>query len=583
MRARSSASAWALVAIAGFGLVGCGGDDDDNAPPAQAKACPDLNGMTIPAGSIGLPTTGAVVTATQVVPAAGAGAAAVGEYCRVLGDINPVDPNAPKIKFQVNLPAQWNSKTMMFGGGGYNGSIATGTGNVPAGPANQPTPLGRGYATFGSDSGHQAGAAGSRDGSFGANDEALRNFGGDALKKTRDVAIAIVQARYAAGPQRNYFAGGSTGGREALIAVGKWPQDFDGAIVLYPAWNATALNLHLGRMTQAMARPNAFPSREQRKVLLDAAVQACDGLDGVTDGLISNQPACDARFDPATATLNGTPIQCPAGQNNPSCLTAEMVAAVKLMNEPTVLPYRLASGENVYPGYTVWGTDLGVPATGFTAAQAAVQPTVLTLTFGTDQPANPMPPVVAATATTPATNPPYGSTFWDQWVKFFVTRDPNANPLALDPVNPGARQARIIELGAIQDANATDFSAFRAKGGKILMAHGIHDGLVPNKGTHQLMSRIRATMGAPAVADFLRYYEIPGYNHAISSQFNAAWDSLTALEAWVERGVVPVNQVVADTIGVPGRTRPLCEWPAYPRYNGSGDVNAAASFACVAP
>ena len=62
-----------------------------------------------------------------------------------------------------------------------------------------------------------------------------------------------------------------------------------------------------------------------------------------------------------------------------------------------------------------------------------------------------------------------------------------------------------------------------------------------------------------------------------------AWDSLTALEAWVERGVVPVNQVVADTIGVPGRTRPLCEWPAYPRYNGSGDVNAAASFACVAP
>ena len=579
-----SALTWVAVAITGFGLAGCGSDDDDNGPPAapapQAKTCAELNGMTIAAGSIGLPTTGAVVTGTTVVPAAGSGATAVGEYCRVLGDINPVDPAAPKIKFQVNLPTQWNGKTMMFGGGGYNGTIATGTGNVSAGPANQPVPLGRGYATFGSDSGHQAGPTTSREGAFGANDEALRNFAGDALKKTRDAAISIVKARYAADPQRNYFAGGSTGGREALLAVGNWPQDFDGAIVLFPAWNATALNLHLGRMTRAMAQPDAYPSREQRKVLYDAAVQACDALDGATDGLISNQPACNAQFDPLTATLNGTPIVCPTGQNAPSCLTREMIDAMVLLEQPTVLPYRLASGENGYPGFTVWGTDFGIPAAGMNATQTAVQPTVVNLTLGGVQPANPMPPVIPTNATG---SPPYGSTFWDQWVKFFVTRDPNANPLALDPVNPGLLQARIVELGRIQDANRSDFSAFRARGGKIVMAHGTHDGLVSNKATQQFMQRIRAAMGAPAVTDFLRYYEIPGYNHAVSSQFNAAWDSVTALENWVERGQAPANQVVADTVGVPGRTRPLCEWPAYPRYNGSGDVNAAASFTCTAP
>ena len=68
----------------------------------------------------------------------------------MLGDINPVDATAPKIKFQVNLPTTWNNGAVMFGGGGYNGTIATGTGNVPAGPTDQPTPLGRGYATFGS-------------------------------------------------------------------------------------------------------------------------------------------------------------------------------------------------------------------------------------------------------------------------------------------------------------------------------------------------------------------------------------------------------------------------------------------------
>ena len=98
----------------------------------------------------------------------------------------------------------------MFGGGGFNGSIPNVAGNVPAGPANQLTPLGRGYATFASDSGHQANALASQDNSFGLNDEALRNFGGDAIKKTHDAAVFLIKARYAAGSiQKAYFAGGS--------------------------------------------------------------------------------------------------------------------------------------------------------------------------------------------------------------------------------------------------------------------------------------------------------------------------------------------------------------------------------------
>jgi len=109
----------------------------------------------------------------------------------------------------------------------------------------------------------------------------------------------------------------------------------------------------------------------------------------------------------------------------------------------------------------------------------------------------------------------------------------------------------------------------------------VHDGLVSNKATQQFMSRVRSRMGAGTVNEFIRYYEIPGYSHLASSNFYAAWDSVTALEDWVERGAAPTNQVVADTTGVPGRTRPLCEFPSWPRYNGSGDVNAAASFTCV--
>ena len=171
------------LAVAALLLGGCAVSNGPGAPPQVARTCTELNGMAIPATAIGLPTTGAMVTSAVLVPAAGAGVAAVADYCKVLGDVNPVDVNAPKIKFQVNLPANWNTKAVMFGGGGYNGVIATGIGNVPAGPADKPAPLARGYATFGSDSGHQANATGSRDGAFGANDEALKNFSADAIKK----------------------------------------------------------------------------------------------------------------------------------------------------------------------------------------------------------------------------------------------------------------------------------------------------------------------------------------------------------------------------------------------------------------
>jgi hypothetical protein len=178
---------------------------------------------------------------------------------------------------------------------------------------------------------------------------------------------------------------------------------------------------------------------------------------------------------------------------------------------------------------------------------------------------------------------PYHAGFWDHWVKYFITRDPSYDSLTLDPENPGKWAARISELTGWQDANQADLSAFAKRGGKILMAHGTSDQLVSTRATEQYVGRVRATMGATATDSFLRYYEIPGYNHAFSTTFNAAWDSLAALENWVEQGTAPTSQVVFDTAGVPGRGRPLCEYPSWPRYSGSGDVNAAASFSCAAP
>jgi hypothetical protein len=174
--------------------------------------CVEVDGMVIPARSIDLPTTGGLVTSTTVVRAAGTGAAAIGAYCRVLGEISPVDPTAPKIKFQVDLPASWNHKAMAFGGGGFDGSIPNVAGNVGFGPTDQKFPLGRGYATFGSDSGHQAGSLGSQDCRFALNDDVLRNF--TVGLKTLRCGCLQHQCRH--GRCRKRRLRWSTGGREAL-------------------------------------------------------------------------------------------------------------------------------------------------------------------------------------------------------------------------------------------------------------------------------------------------------------------------------------------------------------------------------
>jgi hypothetical protein len=533
-------------------------------PAARSGACERLQGFVVPASEIGLPTSGASVTAVKEVAASGSGSAALPDYCEVTGKISPVDRSAPDIDFAVALPAQWNDKVVMFGGGGFDGTIPDVTGNVPNGPVDKLVPLGRGYATFASDSGHQANALASQDGSFGLSDEAVRNFGGDAIKKTRDAALAIIKARYAHAPREAYFAGDSTGGREAVTAIQRWPSDWDGAIAWYPAWNDAAALLAGQRMNRALAKPDAYLSTGKREAVYDAAMEACDALDGVVDGLISNQQECNARFDPSTATLHGAPLRCPKGADTgDNCLSDAQIEALKTINTPTYLRFQLADGDTEYPGYNVWGADLGI-----TTRTSPIEPEVTFLAFGTSQPANPMP----LTA-------PYVSVLTDQWFKYSVTRDPSFDSLALDPEQPGVWANRINQLSEELDAS-TDISAFRARGGKLLLVHGIADVLVSTRATEEYYRRLQAQFGIDQVDSFVRFYEIPGLGHAVSSTFNATWDSLSALEQWVEKGRAPVDQVTTDTAGVPGRTRPLCDFPKWPRYQ-SGDVNLAASFKCV--
>ncbi len=567
-------------------LVNCGGESSPTSqqrlpvsrsvsqtqPVVPPASCSQLASFTVAAPSIGLPTGGAVMASAELMPAQGSGVNAVGEYCKVIGNIKPIDLAAPDIRFQIHMPTVWNHKTMMFGGGGFNGELAIPFLNfVHARPTNQLTPQGRGYAVFQSDSGHtqQPPFIFGRDASFGTNDEALKNYNSDALKKVRDTAMAVIQAYYGQRPQKSYFHGGSIGGREALMALQKWPQDYDGVISIYPVISGTGWYLQFGRISRALAQPGAYLNVAKRQLVFNAGIEACDRLDGVADGVISNVAACNQLFDPGNGVAAHAGIvnrlRCQRGQDTgDSCLSDPQIDALKTMASAIEFGSPLSSGETGSPGFNVWGSDLGIPSN---RPELFLSPII---GLGDNAPSNPVSP-----------DQPALTAYWDQWMKYFVTRDANFNSLLQDPTQLGIWQNRINELSLLQDANLTDLSAFYAKGGKLLIMHGSADVLVSNRATQQYFDRLNATMGSSAVRNFVRYYEVPGYGHSISPSYNAAWDSVTALENWVEQGNAPVNQVVEDITGVPGRTRPLCEYPGWPRYNGHGDVNLASSFRCV--
>ncbi len=265
---------------------------------SPSEACSKIAGTFIPASAIGLPTSGAVVKTAALV-AADAKDNPNGEYCAVKGVIVPVAADAPNMEFQVNLPTNWNSKALQFGGGGYDGVLVTGLGPAGLQPANVPNPLKQGYVTLGSDGGHKG--SDPFDGVFGLNDEALLNYGKQSVKKVHDVAVAIVKARYGAAPRRFYFIGNSQGGHEALDAAARYYADYDGVVSNYPAYNITMLHLaslDLGKSVYSDGGKGWFNPAKTR-MLTDAAYKACDELDGVRDGIISNIAACNS---PSTST-----------------------------------------------------------------------------------------------------------------------------------------------------------------------------------------------------------------------------------------------------------------------------------------
>jgi len=256
-------------------------------PAGAAANCADLANLKIPASEIGLPSGGATITSAQMatVPADPLNPGATRDYCKVLGAVGPIDPNAPPVNFEVNLPAEWNGKALQYGGGGSNGVLITGLAPLRDARRDTPVPVARGFATWGTDSGHDNKKL-PHPRAFALNDEALVNMAYAAYKKTHDVGVRIARAFYDRAPAKVYFFGGSEGGREALMMAQRFPTDFDGIVSVVPVANYTGGNLMRAKLAQ-LQREGGWINPAKVKLIHNAVNGACDKLDGLEDGVSS--------------------------------------------------------------------------------------------------------------------------------------------------------------------------------------------------------------------------------------------------------------------------------------------------------
>lgn len=496
------------------------------AAPAAAASCEDLKSVKLPDGVVESATPTAATDSIALSPTL-PGLPAPAAFCRVKVRLKPTAGSDIGVEVWLPEKAAWNGKLLGTGNGGYGGSFAGPFIMMRGGVA-------KGYAAAGTDTGHTGKSDVDASWALGQ-PEKIKDFGYRANHLTAATAKALVAAYYGAGPQRSYFHGCSDGGREALMEASRFPGDYDAIIAGAPAAPWTRLMSAFAWNAQTLA---ASPIPKAKLAVVQTAVMAqCDRLDGVADGVLENPAAC--RFDPKT-------VQCKAG-DAADCLTpAEVGALRKIYSGPTT-----RAGRALFPGFAVGGE--AVPGAW---ESWIVKPDSQHAKFSTEF----------------FRNMVYDDAGWSL-ASFDVERDLKA---------ARARQAATL------DSDNADLSAFKARGGKLILYHGWADAAIPPGSTIEYYKAVQAKTGG----EFVRLFMLPGMSHCLGGPGPNAFDALEALDAWRGGGPAPEQMIATkfdnDLFGFLGfpvktvRTRPICAWPKTARWDGKGSSDEADSFACVA-
>jgi hypothetical protein len=527
-------------------------------------------GNAIPPSQIGEPVPEVTLRTPVWTPPANS----LPAYCSIEGSMAPVDPQAKPINFRVALPASWSYRAAQLGGGGMNGIIPNLVSN-PGSPQGSSF-LQLGFATYGSDSGHQSppgrpGLAGAND--WALNDEAMRNLGYMQLKKTHDAAIVLIERLYGEKPRFNYFFGSSQGGREGLTVAQRYPADYDGVAANVPIVNFSSLMLapELIRIREKTLADWVTPAKVN--AIRGEFMRQCDKLDGLADGIINNYMACRAIFDVKQGAPNRNPWaakRCPGNVDpNPAdtsvnaCLTDGQISTLQFIYSRYPFATPLANGVR---SFGMWLPNTDPSGSGL----------IVPVRYRGQESAEPDAPMHSALGILGVTG--------------FLMRDLSANPL--DYVEGGPLNARRQQISVFLDSTNPDLSAFYQRGGKLVVAIGTDDTLASPGAQLDYYQAVIDALGQSRVDAFARFFVLPQCNHGLSGRNYSMdgegktipvipipnqYDRTGLLIDWVEKNRAP-GQSITVTAGE--KSLPMCSYPAYPKYVG-GPVNSATSYTCA--
>jgi len=448
-------------------------------------------------------------------------------FCRVKGILRPSTDS--EIHFEVWLPEKdWNQRLLGVGNGGFAGSIwySQLAGNLK-----------RGYATSGSDAGHQAEG---EDASWAfGHPEKIKDFGWRAVHVTAERAKDVVKAYYGKTASKAYFDSCSDGGREALMEAQRFPEDYDGILAGAPAnaWSHM-LTSGVGLAQSTIGDPRGYISSMKLPAIQKAALAACDSAN---DGFVNDPEKC--HFDPAVLLCKGA--------DSLECLTQPQVNSLKAYYD----------GTSLFPGYSMgdessWGSWVVGQGPGSGSGLQYVQ----------------------------------------NYFRYMVTEDPKWNTLTAN-VSASLKQATEKTAAALDSTNP-DLSRFRARGGKLIMYHGWNDPAISPWNSIAYYKQVQKTVGEKETAGFMQLYMVPGMEHCAGGPGPASFGQLgiattgdqkygvfDALVDWVEKDT-PSEKIIGTKFSADQKvllTRPLCPYPQLAKYNGTGDTNDAANFVCSNP
>jgi len=588
-------------------------------PVTPASSCAALMSLS----PSGFPVPNTVITSAVDTPASTT-PVALPERCIVNGYVNqhisPVDNCEYQDTFQVQLPlaAAWNGRFMFQGGGGTEGSVPTATG-TDSGSAGSNFGITNGYAVASQDGGHENSQlkAASCDSGYGnANEFYLDPLGtiGQAYQSIQVstlVAKYLVNEYYGKGPNYSYWVGCSTGGRQGMVMSQNFPQYFDGIVAGDPVYDQEALGLSetygneqilnvyntaspplppITYVAQPAPQPAgpilypAFPSSDQG--LFEAALlQACDALDGVSDGVIDNLPACMAAFNPMTATYvsGGTTynLSCGSGPKTATCLTPDQIqAAMNIHQGP-----RTTSGQTIQAP-----AGLVAPDPGNNTAQGYIYDGGYMTTVG----------IPARKIGTPTTVPgDFSLGVGTFGYAFLSPADPEYYTLSFNFNSPADLAMLTPSTPIVTNSTSLDISKFINYGHKIIWYHGLSDPGPPVLGTIVYYTGMANQHGGLAAAQsFSRLYGVPNMDHCTGGATTDQFDMLTPVVQWVENGTAPgpvpakgvnfnsatyqVSFVASAPDNAPTtRSRVLCPYPEQARFTGS-TTNAGINGAPIA-